>query len=110
MVQIENKYGSSYVRVDLLDDSNEGKIHARLYDLKSDSDQEFVLIISSNRAQFVCKSNIFRFIACLGSVLEEYHSNSYWLEKILHLKNLHIFILLKNLVNLTNQLRKQKEL
>ncbi|CAG8727429.1 18682_t:CDS:2, partial [Gigaspora rosea] len=82
------KYGSSYVRVDLLDGSNEGRIHARLYDLKLDSDQEFVPIISSNRAQFVCESNIFRFIACLGSVLEEYHSNSYWLEKILKLRDL----------------------
>ncbi|RIB11197.1 hypothetical protein C2G38_2204104 [Gigaspora rosea] len=88
IAEIIAKYGSSYVRVDLLDGSNEGRIHARLYDLKLDSDQEFVPIISSNRAQFVCESNIFRFIACLGSVLEEYHSNSYWLEKILKLRDL----------------------
>ena len=57
--------------------SNEGKIHACLYDLKSDSEHEFISIISQNCTQFICESNPFRFITHLSSVLEEYHGTSH---------------------------------
>ncbi|CAG8741342.1 14779_t:CDS:2, partial [Funneliformis mosseae] len=75
-------------RLNLLSGSSEGKIHARLYDLKPDSTCEFVPIISKDRVQFICESNSFRFIAYLGSVLEEHHSTSRWLGKILKLGDL----------------------
>ncbi|CAG8726436.1 16382_t:CDS:2, partial [Racocetra fulgida] len=74
--------------VNLLNSINEGKIHARLYNLKSNFDQEFVPIISSNCTQFVCETNVFRFIAHLGSVSEEYCGDSCWLEKKVKLGDL----------------------
>ncbi|CAG8752858.1 45671_t:CDS:2, partial [Gigaspora margarita] len=58
IIAVFEKYGSSYVHVDLLNSLNKGRIHARLYDLKSDFDQEFVPIINSNRAQFVKLGNL----------------------------------------------------
>ncbi|CAB4386984.1 unnamed protein product [Rhizophagus irregularis] len=85
---IFEKRESSYVRVNLLSGLNEGKIHARLYDLKLDSACEFIPIISKDRTQFTCESNPFRFIAHLGSVLEEYHGTSHWLGKTLKLGDL----------------------
>ncbi|GBC35239.1 hypothetical protein GLOIN_2v1844828 [Rhizophagus irregularis DAOM 181602=DAOM 197198] len=88
IIAVFEKHGSSYVRVDLLSGLNEGKIHARLYDLKPDSACEFIPIISKDRTQFTCESNPFRFIAHLGSVLEEYHGTSHWLGKTLKLGDL----------------------
>ncbi|GES81352.1 hypothetical protein GLOIN_2v1844828 [Rhizophagus clarus] len=88
IIAIFEKRKLSYVRVDLLSGSNEGKIHARLYDLKPDSAYEFIPIISKDCAQFTCESNPFCFIAYLDSVLEEYHSASRWLEKILKFRDL----------------------
>ncbi|POG65249.1 hypothetical protein GLOIN_2v1844828 [Rhizophagus irregularis DAOM 181602=DAOM 197198] len=88
IIAVFEKNGSSYVRVDLLSGLNEGKIHARLYDLKPDSACKFIPIISKDRTQFTCESNPFRFIAHLGSVLEEYHGTSHWLGKTLKLGDL----------------------
>ncbi|GET65599.1 hypothetical protein GLOIN_2v1844828 [Rhizophagus irregularis DAOM 181602=DAOM 197198] len=88
IIAVFEKIGSSYVRVDLLSGLNEGKIHARLYDLKPDSACKFIPIISKDRTQFTCESNPFRFIAHLGSVLEEYHGTSHWLGKTLKLGDL----------------------
>ncbi|RIA95991.1 hypothetical protein C1645_859771 [Glomus cerebriforme] len=88
IIAVFEKRGSSYVRTNLFYGLNEGRIHARLYDLKSDSEHEFILIISQNRTQFIYESSPFRFITHLGSVLEEYHGTSHWLGKTIKLGDL----------------------
>ncbi|CAI2196874.1 11521_t:CDS:2, partial [Funneliformis geosporum] len=88
IITVFEKRGSSYVRIDLLTGLNEGKIHARLYDLKSDSACEFTPIINQNCIQFICESSSFHFVAYLGSVSEEYHGASHWLGKMIKLCDL----------------------
>ncbi|CAI2197083.1 6553_t:CDS:2, partial [Funneliformis geosporum] len=88
IITVFEKRGSSYVHIDLLTGLNEGKIHARLYNVKSDSACEFTPIINQNRTQFICEFSSFRFVAHLGSVSEEYHRASHWLGKMIKLGDL----------------------
>ncbi len=52
----------------MLDRVDTSRIHARLFDLASNFDHEFTLIMENNRTQYVYETYPFQFFAALGNI------------------------------------------
>jgi hypothetical protein len=74
----------------MLDGVDANRIHARLFELASDSDREFTPIMDNNRTQFVCETYPFRFFAALGDVKSYFRGTSKWTDKVLWLSDLQL--------------------
>ncbi|CAI2193226.1 9345_t:CDS:2, partial [Funneliformis geosporum] len=60
----------------MLDEMDTSQIHVRLFDLASNSDCEFTLVMENNRIQFVCEAYLFRFFATLGDIKSYFYNTS----------------------------------
>ncbi|CAG8619643.1 8579_t:CDS:1, partial [Funneliformis caledonium] len=81
---------TSYIRAEMLDGVDVSQIHARLFDLTSNSDHEFTPIMENNRTQYVCKTYLFRFFTALGDIKSYFCDTSKWTDKILWLSDLQL--------------------
>ncbi|CAG8696218.1 11807_t:CDS:1, partial [Funneliformis caledonium] len=61
---------------EMLDGVDSSRIHARFFDLASNSDREFTPIMENNRTQYVCETYPFQFFAALGDIKSYFRDTS----------------------------------